>query len=80
MRLSKQNAIVSYGNQERLINRNCQKQLMFLQGVDAPLVLSKSSYSSQGVDTGFPIGGGRQVLGGAPNYNLAGFSQKLHEN
>ena len=37
MRLSKQNAIVYYGDQERLINRNCQNQLMFLQGVKVQL-------------------------------------------
>ena len=32
MRLSKQISIVYYGDQEPLINRNCQNQLMFLQG------------------------------------------------
>ena len=32
MRLSKQISIVYYGDQELLINRNCQNQLMFLQG------------------------------------------------
>ena len=32
MRLSKQNSIVYYGDQKPLINRNCQNQLMFLQG------------------------------------------------
>ena len=33
MRLSKQKSIVYYGDQKPLINRNCQNQLMFLQGV-----------------------------------------------
>ena len=33
MRLSKQFSIAYYGDQELLINRNCQNQLMFLQGV-----------------------------------------------
>ena len=33
MRLSKQFSIVYYGDQEPLINRNCQNQLMFLHGV-----------------------------------------------
>ena len=32
-----------------------------------------------GVDTGFPVGGVHQPLGGVPTYKFAGFSQKLHE-
>ena len=30
-------------------------------------------------DPGFPRGGGRQLPGGAPTYDFAEFSQKLHE-
>ena len=31
-----------------------------------------------GADTGFPVGGGGR--GGAPTYEFAKFSKKLHEN
>ena len=31
------------------------------------------------VDTGFPRGGGANSPGGAPTYDFAKFSQKLHE-
>ena len=54
MRLSKQFSIVYYGDQEPLINRNCQNQLMFLHR-ESMNPFRLSPFDLLGTKTGFKI-------------------------
>ena len=45
----------------------------------SPNMFLSSNGSCTGADTGFPVGGGADPMGGAPTYDFVKFSEKLHE-
>ena len=70
MRLPKQISIVYYGDQEPLINRNCQNQLMFLQGVSVQICIYRPKLLAD-----IPINLGSHLMAITKNNDVSNLDQ-----